>query len=90
MRFTTDRHREECFCNEQFDVKACSVQGIYKTSNVLKHDLESLKSSNRIKAISMIFCVSSLQSANCHSGRDCQANGNSAKGPDCSKVRGQE
>ena len=34
--------RRECFCNYQFNVKACSVQGIYKTSDVVKNDPESL------------------------------------------------
>ncbi|KAI1199081.1 hypothetical protein F5X97DRAFT_132051 [Nemania serpens] len=32
------RERERCFCNEQFDVTECSVQGIYKTEDVMKHD----------------------------------------------------
>ncbi|PQE21994.1 hypothetical protein CJF30_00009994 [Rutstroemia sp. NJR-2017a BBW] len=32
------QERKECFCNEQFDVKACSVQGIYKTADVVDHD----------------------------------------------------
>lgn len=45
-------HRKECFCNEQFDVKACSVQGIYKTSDVLAHDPESLACTNTINVIS--------------------------------------
>ena len=34
--------RRECFCNYQFNVKACSVQGIFKTSDVVKNDPESL------------------------------------------------
>jgi len=34
--------RRECFCNYQFNVKACSVQGIYKTSDVVKNDPSSL------------------------------------------------
>jgi hypothetical protein len=33
----------QCFCNEQFDTKACSVQGIYKTADVVEHDPRSLK-----------------------------------------------
>ncbi|KAH7333060.1 hypothetical protein BKA65DRAFT_479632 [Rhexocercosporidium sp. MPI-PUGE-AT-0058] len=36
------QERRECFCNEQFDVKACSVQGIYKTDDVIANDPESL------------------------------------------------
>jgi len=38
----TDQSRKECFCNRQFDVKTCSIQGIYSTSSVLKHDPDSL------------------------------------------------
>lgn len=34
--------RERCFCNDQFDVTDCSVQGIYKTEDVIKHDPLSL------------------------------------------------
>ncbi|KAL8965080.1 MAG: hypothetical protein Q9183_004040 [Haloplaca sp. 2 TL-2023] len=34
--------RQDCFCNYQFNVKACSVQGIFKTSDVAKNDPESL------------------------------------------------
>lgn len=44
--------RKECFCNEQFDVKACSVQGIYKTHDVLAHDPESVACTNTINVIS--------------------------------------
>ncbi|KAI0913502.1 hypothetical protein F4823DRAFT_630777 [Ustulina deusta] len=36
------RERERCFCNDQFDVTECSVQGIYKTQDVLRHDPWSL------------------------------------------------
>ncbi|KAI1124833.1 hypothetical protein F5Y10DRAFT_279882 [Nemania abortiva] len=36
------RERERCFCNDQFDVTECSVQGIYKTEDVIKHDPLSL------------------------------------------------
>ncbi|KAI0534063.1 hypothetical protein GGR58DRAFT_516436 [Xylaria digitata] len=36
------RERERCFCNDQFDVTDCSVQGIYKTEDVIKHDPLSL------------------------------------------------
>ena len=34
--------RARCFCNDQFDVTDCSVQGIYKTEDVIKHDPRSL------------------------------------------------
>lgn len=33
---------KECFCNEQSNTKSCSIHGIYKTSDVLEHDPESL------------------------------------------------
>lgn len=36
------RERERCFCNDQFDVTECSVQGIYKTEDVMRHDPMSL------------------------------------------------
>ncbi|KAL9111882.1 MAG: hypothetical protein Q9227_003732 [Pyrenula ochraceoflavens] len=39
----SEKEKEECFCNHQFDVKACSLQGIYKTTDVEKHDPESLR-----------------------------------------------
>ncbi|KAK2629779.1 hypothetical protein QTJ16_000599 [Diplocarpon rosae] len=45
------QERKECFCNEQFDVKACSVQGIYKTSDVMASDPESVACSNAINVI---------------------------------------
>lgn len=32
----------ECFCNRQFDVKECSLQGIYKTVDVEANDPDSL------------------------------------------------
>lgn len=35
-------NRERCFCNDQFDVTDCSVQGIYKTEDVMEHDPSSL------------------------------------------------
>lgn len=35
-------YRKDCFCNYQFNIKACSIQGIYKTSDVVKHDPDSL------------------------------------------------
>ncbi|KAL8664482.1 MAG: hypothetical protein Q9202_003032 [Teloschistes flavicans] len=34
--------RQDCFCNYQFNVKSCSIQGIFKTSDVAKNDPESL------------------------------------------------
>ncbi|KAI0487609.1 hypothetical protein F4859DRAFT_263551 [Xylaria cf. heliscus] len=36
------RETARCFCNDQFDVTDCSVQGIYKTEDVIKHDPLSL------------------------------------------------
>ena len=39
--FKPDEFRD-CFCNHQFDVKSCSLQGIYRTEDVLKHDPSSL------------------------------------------------
>jgi len=47
--------RRECFCNEQFDAKACSVQGIYKTTDVLTHDPGSVSCTNPVNVISE-FC----------------------------------
>lgn len=47
------RPRKDCFCNDQFDTKSCSVQGIYKTSDVLTHDPDSLSCANSINVISM-------------------------------------
>jgi len=38
-----DEETEKCFCMHQMDVKACSVQGVYRTSDVLKHDPDSFK-----------------------------------------------
>lgn len=46
------RNRKQCFCNEQFDVKACSVQGIYQTRDVLAHDPTSLSCLKPINIIS--------------------------------------
>ncbi|KAI1734803.1 hypothetical protein F4680DRAFT_330723 [Xylaria scruposa] len=37
-----NREKERCFCNDQFDVTECSVQGIYKTEDVIKNDPLSL------------------------------------------------
>jgi hypothetical protein len=39
--FKPDEFRD-CFCNHQFDVKSCSLQGIFRTADVLKHDPDSL------------------------------------------------
>lgn len=36
-------NRRQCFCYNQFDVKNCSVQGIYSTNDVLTHDEPSLR-----------------------------------------------
>lgn len=35
-------HRRDCFCNHQFNIKTCSVQGIFKTSDVVKNDPSSV------------------------------------------------
>lgn len=52
-------HRKDCFCNYQFNVKACSVQGIFKTSDVVKNDPDSMACpANTIELLSM--CVSLL------------------------------
>src|ERR1700760_627788 len=45
--------RKDCFCNEQFDVKSCSVKGIYKKTDVLAHNPESMSCDNPINVISM-------------------------------------
>ncbi|KAM0314074.1 hypothetical protein ACHAO8_005029 [Botrytis cinerea] len=45
------QERKECFCNEQFDVKDCSVQGIYKTSDVEAHDPGSISCTNSVNVI---------------------------------------
>ncbi|KAI0012073.1 hypothetical protein F4779DRAFT_570369 [Xylariaceae sp. FL0662B] len=37
-----EEERRECFCNNQFDVRDCSVQGIFSTADVVKHDPLSL------------------------------------------------
>lgn len=34
--------RKDCFCNYQFNVKACSIQGIFKTADVVDNDPESV------------------------------------------------
>ncbi|KAH8601522.1 hypothetical protein B0O99DRAFT_667150 [Bisporella sp. PMI_857] len=43
--------RRHCFCNEQFDVRSCSVQGIYKTMDVETHDPASVSCKNPINVI---------------------------------------
>lgn len=49
--------RRECFCNYQFNVKACSVQGIFKTSDVVQNDPESLACpADTINLMSMSAC----------------------------------
>jgi hypothetical protein len=47
----SEQERKSCFCNEQFDVKACSVQGIYKTADVLAHDPESMSCTNPVNVL---------------------------------------
>lgn len=44
LRMLTERSlsRQDCFCNYQFNVKACSVQGIFRTADVVKNDPESV------------------------------------------------
>ncbi|KAL7621145.1 hypothetical protein AAE478_008461 [Parahypoxylon ruwenzoriense] len=37
-----DEEKRKCFCNNQFDVRDCSVQGIFSTADVVKHDPLSL------------------------------------------------
>ncbi|KAI1106045.1 hypothetical protein F4804DRAFT_82473 [Jackrogersella minutella] len=39
--FDEDEKRK-CFCNNQFDVHDCSIQGIFSTADVIKHDPLSL------------------------------------------------
>ncbi|OTB11078.1 hypothetical protein K445DRAFT_69002 [Daldinia sp. EC12] len=34
--------KRKCFCNRQFDVRDCSVQGIFSTADVIRHDPVSL------------------------------------------------
>ena len=58
----TVRGRKECFCNYQFDVKACSIQGIYKTSDVVKNDGGSLACKpGTVDVMSKIFLVFTSQ-----------------------------
>ncbi|KAI2617150.1 hypothetical protein GGR54DRAFT_631478 [Hypoxylon sp. NC1633] len=37
-----EEEKHKCFCNNQFDVRDCSVQGIFSTADVLSHDPLSL------------------------------------------------
>ncbi|KAI0838320.1 hypothetical protein F5Y06DRAFT_287403 [Hypoxylon sp. FL0890] len=39
--FSEDEKRK-CFCNNQFDVRDCSIQGIFSTADVVEHDPLSL------------------------------------------------
>ncbi|KAI1140811.1 hypothetical protein F5Y05DRAFT_423712 [Hypoxylon sp. FL0543] len=39
--FSEDEKRQ-CFCNNQFDVRDCSIQGIFSTADVVEHDPLSL------------------------------------------------
>jgi hypothetical protein len=64
--------RRECFCNEQFNVKACSVQGIYKTADVLAKDPASFSCSNRVNLIST-FSSSCFAWLTLQSGGDSQS-----------------
>jgi len=42
LLFDYSHYRRDCFCNYQFNVKACSIQGIFRTADVLAHDPDSL------------------------------------------------
>ncbi|KAI1392360.1 uncharacterized protein F4822DRAFT_126619 [Hypoxylon trugodes] len=33
-----EQEKRKCFCNNQFDVRDCSVQGIFSTADVIEHD----------------------------------------------------
>lgn len=48
--FKPDEFRD-CFCNHQFDVKSCSLQGIFRTEDVLKHDPSSLACTRPINLV---------------------------------------
>ena len=48
--FQPDEFRD-CFCNHQFDVKSCSLQGIFRTDDVLKHDPDSLACTQPVNLI---------------------------------------
>ncbi|KAI2605129.1 uncharacterized protein GGS25DRAFT_524639 [Hypoxylon fragiforme] len=37
-----EEEKQKCFCNNQFDVHDCSVQGIFSTADVIEHDPLSL------------------------------------------------
>ncbi|KAI8966059.1 hypothetical protein F5Y11DRAFT_354497 [Daldinia sp. FL1419] len=43
-----EEENRKCFCNRQFDVRDCSVQGIFSTADVIKHDPVSLTCPRRI------------------------------------------
>ncbi|KAG9240926.1 hypothetical protein BJ878DRAFT_578663 [Calycina marina] len=47
----SQEERNQCFCNEQFDIKFCSVQGIYKTSDVYKNDPQSISCKDPVNVI---------------------------------------
>lgn len=46
--------RRDCFCNNQFNVKSCSMQGIYRTSDVYEWDPESIMCSKRLGSINVM------------------------------------
>ncbi|KAI0385198.1 hypothetical protein F5Y04DRAFT_269107 [Hypomontagnella monticulosa] len=37
-----ENEKRQCFCNNQFDVRDCSIQGIFSTADVIEHDPLSL------------------------------------------------
>ena len=45
----------ECFCNNQFDLKECSLQGIFKTSDVLAKDPTSLACDTTIHQVDLVI-----------------------------------
>lgn len=52
-------YRKDCFCNYQFNVKACSMQGIFKTSDVVKNDPDSVACpANSVDVMSMVPVLS--------------------------------
>lgn len=52
--------RRECFCNMQFNVKACSVQGIFKTEDVIKNDPNSFScGTDKVNMLSKTFSIRS-------------------------------
>ncbi|XXH02668.1 cell cycle RNA binding protein whi3 [Hypoxylon texense] len=38
----SEEEKQKCFCNNQFDIRDCSIQGIFSTADVIKHDPLSL------------------------------------------------